>query len=116
MKKYLLGVDNGGTYIKAALYDFKGKQIGITKEYNEKIIPGIGMSEYNQDTLWQINCNCIKNVIEGTGIDPNEIACLGISGQGCGFYAIDSKGQNICNAISSSDQRAVKYVEKWEKD
>lgn len=116
MKKYLLGVDNGGTYIKAALYDFKGKQIGITKEYNEKIIPGVGMSEYNQDTLWQINCNCIKNVIEGTGIDPNEIACLGISGQGCGFYAIDSKGQNICNAISSSDQRAVKYVEKWEKD
>ena len=71
MKKYLLGVDNGGTYIKAALYDFKGKQIGITKEYNEKIIPGIGMSEYNQDTLWQINCNCIKNVIEGTGIDKD---------------------------------------------
>ena len=42
MKKYLLGVDNGGTYIKAAIYDKKGKRLGIARQYNEVLKPKPG--------------------------------------------------------------------------
>ena len=63
MKKYLLGVDNGGTYIKAAIYDKKGKRLGIARQYNEVLKPKPGRTEYDQEKLWEINCNGIKNVV-----------------------------------------------------
>ncbi len=116
MKKYLLGVDNGGTYIKAAIYDKKGKRLGIARQYNEVLKPKPGRTEYDQEKLWEINCNCIKNVITETGVDPNEIACIGIAGQGCGFYAVDRFGKSIRNAITSADARAEEIVEQWKKD
>ena len=116
MKKYLLGVDNGGTYIKAAIYDKKGKRLGIARQYNEVLKPKPGRTEYDQEKLWEINCNCIKNVITETGVDPNEIACIGIAGQGCGFYAVDRFGKSIRNAITSADTRAEEIVEQWKKD
>lgn len=116
MPKYLLSVDNGGTYIKAALFDLKGKQIGISKQYNEVLTPGIGLTEYNQDTLWEINCSCIRNLLAKTRIQSSDIICIGISAQGCGFYAIDQDGNSIRNAITSADLRAQPQVDRWERE
>lgn len=116
MKKYLLGVDNGGTYIKAAVFDENGTQIGVFRQFNEVLKPGSGRAEYNQGTLWQINCRCIRGVLQKTGIASGQIAGIGIAGQGCGFYAVDQEGKDIRNAISSSDGRAGVLAERWMRD
>lgn len=116
MKPYLLGVDCGGTYIKAAVFDHTGKQLSLVKKRNECLTPGIGMAEYDQDTLWKLACACIRNAIVRANVSPDAIACVGISGQGCGVYAVDAKGGNIRNAISSSDQRAAAYAQRWKED
>ncbi|MDY3249985.1 MAG: FGGY-family carbohydrate kinase [Candidatus Choladocola sp.] len=115
MKKYLLSVDNGGTYIKAAIFDRYGKQLAMERQYNELLRPAPGLTEYDQKTLWEINCMCMRNVIRTADIDPSEIACIGIAGQGCGFYAVDREGNDIRHAISSSDSRANEIVEKWHR-
>lgn len=116
MKKYLLGVDNGGTYIKAAIFDEHGTQLGICRQYNRIHKPAPGRSEYNQEELWRSNCSCIRGVLHSTGIHPGEIACIAVAGQGCGFYAIDEHGNSVRNAISSSDGRAFHQLEKWKQD
>lgn len=116
MKNYLLSVDDGGTYIKAAVFDRRGRQLGSARQYNEVLRPVPGWTEYDQSSLWEINCNCIRKVIEETKIDPEEIACIGIAAQGCGFYAVDIKGENIRNAISSADARACDQVKRWIED
>lgn len=115
MKQYLLSVDNGGTYIKAAIYDKKGNRIGVARRHNKILEPAPGWAEYDQSALWQMNCSCIKRVLENTHIPADQIACIGIAGQGCGFYAIDKDGNNIRNAISSSDTRAHAQALKLEK-
>lgn len=115
MKQYLLSVDNGGTYIKAAIFDRNGRQLAIVRQHNELLEPSSGLTEYDQRTLWEINCACMRGVIEKACIDPGEIACVGITGQGCGFYAVDSRGKDIRNAISSSDSRANSIAERWHK-
>lgn len=116
MKKYLLCVDNGGTYIKAAIFDRNGKQLGSARQYNEVLRPAPGWTEYDQSALWERNCCCIRKVITDTQIDPEEVACIGIAAQGCGFYAVDKDGNNIRNAISSSDVRAFAQIRKWIND
>lgn len=116
MKKYILSVDNGGTYIKAAVFDRSGRQLGIARQYNEVLRPAPGWAEYDQVSLWSINCNCIRKVVEETKINPQEIACIGIAAQGCGFYGIDKNGKEIRNAISSADLRANEQVKKWIED
>lgn len=115
MKQYLLSVDNGGTYIKAAIYDKAGNRIGVTRRRNEVLEPSPGRSEYDQSTLWQINCDCIRCVEAKTHIPADQIACIGIAGQGCGFYSIDKDGNNIRNAISSSDTRALRQSAELEE-
>lgn len=113
MKKYLLSVDNGGTYIKAAIHDLCGKQIALTREYNRVIIPKADWSEYDLDELWETNCRCIRKLISATGIQPEEIACIGLCAQGSGYYALDENDRSIRNAITSSDGRGKMIVKKW---
>ena len=63
MKRYLLGVDNGGTYIKAALFDINGKQCYLEKLLSMADNDGYGCSERNQQMLWENNCKCIRNLL-----------------------------------------------------
>ncbi|MGN0184582.1 MAG: FGGY-family carbohydrate kinase [Aristaeellaceae bacterium] len=116
MKKYLLSIDDGGTYIKAAIHDFNGRQIALTRAHSEPLILRPDWTEYDQDRLWEINCGCIRALMRKTAIDPQEIACIGISGQGSGFYAVDAQGESIRNAIASSDGRAKMIAERWNSD
>lgn len=116
MQKYLLSVDNGGTYIKAVLADVKGNQIAVDKCRNEIINQGNGYLEYDQQVLWEKNCQCMKGVISKAGILPEEICCIGFAGQGKGLYMVDSHGQSFRNAITSSDVRADCYCRQWNSD
>lgn len=113
MGRYVLGVDNGGTFIKAALYDHTGKLIGLAKEPGHVIVERPGYVEMDMEKLWQTNCNCMRRVIQENGIDPQEIACIGIAGQGKGLYPVDGQGKIIRNAITSADNRSWEYTERF---
>ena len=116
MRRYLLSLDNGGTYIKAALLDTAGRQIGIAKQHNGVINLGDGLIEFDQEQLWETNCRCIREVLRETGVNPAEIACVGFAGQGKGLYMVDREGRCFRNAITSSDSRAEEYCRMWQAD
>ena len=56
-ERYILSLDNGGTYIKAALYTEKGRQLAVSKCRNHLVMPQPNYAEYDQDELWNANCN-----------------------------------------------------------
>lgn len=72
--KYLLGIDNGGTFSKAAIFDENGEQISVASVPTETLTPKPGYTEKNLDDLWDVNAQAIKNAIEKSGIDSKEIA------------------------------------------
>lgn len=113
MKKYLLTLDNGGTYIKAALIDFLGNQIAITKVHNGMIHGRAGQAEFDLDKLWEKNCQCIRTLFERTCVKASEVACIGFAGQGKGLYMVDKDGRCYRNAIASSDTRADSCCQQW---
>ena len=79
MKKYLLGIDNGGTFSKAALFDLDGNQIGVSSKQTEIITPKSGYTERDMNLLWEANYKSIKEVIENSGVDPKDIMGVSIS-------------------------------------
>ena len=116
MRQFVIGVDNGGTFIKAAIYDDAGRQVGLAREPGSVINDVPGQVERDQEQLWCANCVCIRNAIRESGINPTSIQSIGFAGQGKGVYMVDADGQTFRNAITSSDARSWRYVERWKKD
>ena len=114
--KYLLGIDNGGTFSKAALFDENGRQISVASVPTVTLTPKPGYTEKDLDELWQVNADAIRGAIEKSGIDPKDIAGVSFSGAGKGLYMIGHDGKPSYNGIMSTDTRAWAQAERWYKD
>ena len=114
--RYLLGIDNGGTFSKAALFDETGRQAACVSVPTELITPKPGYTERDMEELWQVNAQAVRQVMEKSGIDPRQVAGLSFSGHGKGLYLWGKDDRPVGNGILSTDTRAWEYPEKWKKD
>jgi len=113
MGKYLLGIDNGSTVSKAALFDLKGKEIAVASSKMETEYPHPGWTERNMETLWQGTARAIREVLAKSGVKPEEIAGIGNTGHGNGVYLLDKQGRPLRRGIQSMDSRAADIVNGW---
>lgn len=111
---YYLGVDSGGTVIKAGLFNEKGAQIALYKENTQIINEKAGWVERDLEAYWQEACQVIKGVLAQSGISAQDIKGMSISAQGKGVYLLDKKGNPLRNGILSSDSRAIDIVKNWQ--
>ena len=107
MKQYLIGIDNGGSTTKAAVFDLKGREIISAGRRIPLIEPCAGRVERDLNEVWKTNAELIKEVIHKAGIDPQEIAGLGLTGYENGICLLDRDGNPVYNGIVSSDNRAA---------
>jgi Sugar (pentulose and hexulose) kinases len=116
MGQYVIGLDNGGTSTKAAIFDLTGKEIATAGKSTKVITPKSGYTERDMEELYLANCECVRNAIEKAGIAGNEIIGLAICGHGKGLYAWGKDNKPAYNGIISTDSRAWKYPMKWKED
>lgn len=116
MAKYLLGIDNGGTNIKAILFTSDGKEVASAIDQIQMLTPKVGYTERDMDELWRVNYGVIHNCIENSGIDAKDIIGVSLSGHGKGLYLWGKDDKPAYNGIMSTDARAYEYPLKWEKD
>jgi L-xylulokinase len=116
MSKYLLGIDNGSTVVKAAIFSTNGEEIAVASRKTRLLTPVHGHSERDMNEIWTATAEAIREVIETSGVDAKEIACVGCTGHGNGLYLIDKNGDPVRNAIMSTDNRAQSYSDKWNAD
>jgi L-xylulokinase len=114
--RYYIGLDNGGTTTKAALFDEVGTQLATSSVATASITPKPDYVERDMEELWKANCSVLKGVIEKSGIAPSDVASIGICGHGKGLYLWGKDGHPARLAISSTDNRAVDYVTRWKAD
>lgn len=112
--RYLLGIDNGGTMTKAALFDEHGREIEVASRETPLVTPRAGWNERDMEELWQANVACIREVL--TGIDPAQVAGIGCTGHGKGLYLWGKDGKPAYAGIASTDRRAEAIVARWEQD
>lgn len=116
MAKYVMGLDNGGTSTKAAIFDLNGKEIATAGKSTKVITPKSGYTERDMEELWLANCDCVKRALEKAGIDGKDVLGIAVCGHGKGLYPWGKDGKPAYNGIISTDSRAWKYPQKWYED
>ena len=114
--KYYIGLDNGGTTTKAAVYDEQGREIAVSSVETRVLTPQPGYIERDMEEMWQANCTVIHNVLRDSGIAPGDIAGVAVCGHGKGLYLWGKDGRPTRNGIISTDNRAYAYPQKWRAD
>ncbi|WP_434567400.1 FGGY-family carbohydrate kinase [Vibrio chagasii] len=110
---YYIGIDSGGTFMKAALFNAKGEQQGLARVSASVINEKQGWVERDLDALWGNAVAVIKQLLETTQVEPTAIKGLSISAQGKGVYLLDKQGKNLGHGIMSSDSRSLPIVKEW---
>lgn len=113
---FWLGIDCGGTYLKAGLYDAKGHEHGINRQSLQTVSPLPGYAERDMRQLWQQCIATIAGLLKRTGVSGEQIKGVGISAQGKGLFLLDKQDKPLGNAILSSDRRAMDIVQRWQQD
>ncbi len=113
MTEYLLGVDDGSTVSKAAIFDLEGHEIQVASRKIEPDYPHPGWTERSMDVLWQGTAEAIKEAITASGISSEQIIGIGTTGHGNGLYLLDRHGNPARPGIQSLDTRAAGIVDEW---
>lgn len=116
MKRYYLGLDNGGTATKAAIIDDQGKEIAVASMETAMLTPQPHFVERDMEEMWEANCAVIRAALTKADIRPEQIKGVGICGHGKGLYLWGKDDKPARNGIISTDNRAYGYVHKWRED
>lgn len=109
--KFLLGLDIGTTSTRTAIIDENSKPVASSISNYKLITPKPGWAEQIPDDWWIASIKTIKDVIKKSNVSPENIACIGLSGQMHGSVFLDSSGNVIRPAILWCDQRTFKQCE-----
>ena len=111
-----LGIDNGGTTTKAAVFDESGRQLSVASESTQVLCPRAGYAERDMEDLWAMNRRVIRRALEQGSIRPQDLAGVACCGHGKGLYLLDRAGQPLRRGILSADNRALRCVKAWKAD
>lgn len=113
MPEYVIGLDNGGTVIKAALFTLEGGEAAVAARSTPLSSPRPGYQQRDMEEVWACNCACIRQVLEQSGVPAESVAALAVCGHGKGLYAWGRDGRPACPGIASTDNRAWAYPPRW---
>ena len=116
MAKRIVGIDAGGTMVKAAVFDCDGTEVGSARRSNQVTYPAPGHTEIDPDDLWLSASAAVRSVLGATGTDPADVIGVSATGHGNGLYAVDANGRSVMPGIVSTDSRAAAVGQEWQRD
>ena len=109
---YVLGVDLGTSGTKTVLFALDGRIICTASAEYPLYQPQNGWAEQAPSDWWNATQQTIKTVIQRSGVQPEAITGLGISGQMHGLVMLDETGEVIRPSIIWCDQRTSAQCEE----
>lgn len=81
MKQYIMALDQGTTSSRALLFDHQGKVCGVAQKEFQQQYPQPGWVAHDPMEIWGTQSGVAREVLEKTGIRPDEVAAIGITNQ-----------------------------------
>nr|MBP6440140.1 hypothetical protein [Caldilineaceae bacterium] len=113
MPSYLLGIDNGLTVSKAAIFDLQGREIAVQGHKVSLSYPRPAWVERDSEAVWLTTAAAIREAIQKAGVDPRDIIGVGNSAHGNGIYLVDKAGAPLGPSVTSMDNRASELIVEW---
>ncbi len=107
MSTYLLGIDVSTTATKALLIDDSGAVIAVAATEYPFETPQPLWSEQDAALFWDGTVRSVRAVLAKSGINPGDIAGVGLTGQMHGLVTLDASGQPLRPCILWNDQRTA---------
>lgn len=121
MKKYIVSLDQGTTSSRTIIFDREGNIVSVAQKEFTQYFPQPGWVEHNPREIWSSQASTIIEALTNKGINPLEVAALGITNQRETTIVWDKEtGEPIYNAIVWQDRRTAEYCnslieEGWEE-
>ncbi len=117
MKKYILSLDEGTTSARAILFDKDAHILSMAQHEIPQLYPVPGMVEQDPMDIYANQYAALTECIAKSGIDPEEIAAVGITNQRETVIAWNRyTGRPLCNAIVWQCRRTADICRALEAD
>ena len=115
--RYILALDQGTTSSRAVAFDETGRMVGSHGIEFPQHYPHPGWVEHDPTDILDSQIRSLKLTVELCGIDPGDIAAVGITNQRETTLLWDRRtGEPVCNAIVWQCRRTAPIVERLKKD
>ncbi len=116
-KKYVLSFDQGTTSSRAILFDHDGAIVGTAQQEFTQFYPKPGWVEHDPMEIWGSQSGVARQVLERSGVRPEEVAAIGITNQRETAIVWDREtGKPIHNAIVWQDRRTAGICDQLSRD
>ena len=116
-KQNILALDQGTTSSRAILFDQSGKGVGVAQKEFTQIYPKAGWVEHDPMEIWGTQSGVAREVLETTGIRPEEVAAIGITNQRETTIVWEKdSGKPIYNAIVWQCRRTASICDQMKAD
>ncbi|MGB9889091.1 MAG: glycerol kinase GlpK [Anaerolineae bacterium] len=117
MPRYVAAVDQGTTSTRFMVFDHAGLVVSVHQLEHEQIYPQPGWVEHNPMEIWERTQQVIQAALQKNGIDPKEIAAIGVTNQRETTIVWDKKtGKPYYNAIVWQCTRTKEICEDLARD
>ncbi|MBR6525368.1 MAG: UDP-3-O-acyl-N-acetylglucosamine deacetylase [Clostridia bacterium] len=112
-KKYIVSLDQGTTSSRCIIFDHAGQIVATAQREFTQIYPKPGWVEHNPMEIYASQVGVLNDAVIQNGIDPEEIAGIGIANQRETTILWDKNtGKPIYNAIVWQCRRSADIVEE----
>lgn len=113
MTQLLIGIDAGTSMIKGVAFSTNGEPLYYSSWQNKILRPKSGWQEQDLYATWKATSEVLKDITSKFN-ENEEVAALGVTGQGDGCWLIDEKGEPVRDAILWSDSRTDEIIDEWQ--
>lgn len=108
----VIGLDIGTTSTIGILVKLPETILGIVSRPVTLASRNPGWAEEDPEQWWQNSCAIIRQLLADSGIEPSEVAGIGVTGMLPAVVLLDAKGDLLRPSIQQSDGRCAAEVEE----
>ena len=116
MKNYIGALDQGTTSTRFILFNRQGRPVGSDQMEHRQIFPRPGWVEHDAEEIVEKSLKVIVGAFSRAGIDPAEVAGLGITNQRETVVLWDrNTGKPVHNALVWQDTRTDEFCRRLDR-
>ncbi len=107
-QRFVAALDQGTTSTRCMVFDARGRMVSIAQREHHQHFPRPGWVEHDAAEIWSIVKRIVPQAIEDAGIEPRQIAAIGLTNQRETTVVWDRRtGAPVTRAIVWQDTRTA---------
>ena len=115
MKNYLHAIDIGTQSTRTLLFDTRGDVLAKTSYEYGLDTPQPGWAQQDANVWWKAVIVTVRDVLDQSGVEPTNIACVAVDAQMHAAIPIDQRGEVLVPAVQLwCDKRSAEIINTFE--